>query len=457
MMKTILTAFLSLFLAVASASAATPNLNAVRPQGAQRGTEVEIQMFGARLADAKDFLFYEPGISLTKLKVVSDGQILATFKIAPDCTLGLHDFRIRTATGLSELRSFSVGALKEISEVEPNSEFTKPQPIAMNVTVNGVANTEDVDFFSITAKKGTRITAEVEGIRLGITTFDPYVAIMNAKRFELAASDDSALIWQDGFASIVAPEDGTYIVQVRESAYAGNGSCLYRLHVGDFPRPTALLPPGGKLGRAETMCGRIGDVSGEGGRQRSVFLKTSVSTFGVSAQDDKGIAPYPNAFRLSTFGNTLEVEPNDDHKTATPFTPPMALNGVIGKPGDVDHFVFKATKGQTYDIQVFARTLRSPLDSVLYLGARNGGAMLGSDDNGKPDSYFRFAAPNDGEYVIWLVDHLKKGGPDYFYRIEVSPVTPKLFLSVPREAARRDGTGNGSPSPFRKGTGKRSS
>jgi hypothetical protein len=437
-MKTILTAILGFSLAVTTASAATPNINAIRPQGAQRGTEVEVQMFGARLADAKDFLFYEPGITLSKLKVVSDGQILATLKLAPDCPLGLHDFRLRTATGLSELRSFSVGALKEISEVEPNSEFTKPQAIPMNVTVNGVANTEDVDFFSITAKKGTRITAEVEGIRLGITTFDPYVAIMNAKRFELAASDDSALIWQDGFASIVAPEDGTYIIQVRESAYAGNGSCLYRLHVGDFPRPTALLPAGGKLGE-QVDVRWIGDVSGE--KTSKISLpKTPDSTFGLSAQDEKGIAPYPNAFRLSNFGNTLEVEPNDDHKTATPFTPPMALNGVIGKPGDVDHYVFKATKGQTFDIQVFARTLRSPLDSVLYLGARNGGAMLGNDDNGKPDSYFRFTAPNDGEYVIWLVDHLKKGGPDYFYRIEVSPVTANLVMSVPNEALTR-GTG----------------
>ena len=75
----------------------------------------------------------------------------------------------------------------------------------------------------IEAKKGERISAEVEGMRLGITMFDPYVAILNTKRFELATSDDAALIWQDGFASVLAPEDGKYIIQVRESAYAGNG------------------------------------------------------------------------------------------------------------------------------------------------------------------------------------------------------------------------------------------
>ena len=120
-------------------------------------------------------------------------------------------------------------------------------------TITGVADNEDVDYYQVEAKKGERLTAEVEGIRLGITFFDPYVAIMDAGRFELAASDDSALLWQDAVASILVPEDGKYVVQVRESSFAGNGSCAYRLHVGRFPRPTAVLPAGGKLNEPVTV------------------------------------------------------------------------------------------------------------------------------------------------------------------------------------------------------------
>ena len=42
----------------------------------------------------------------------------------------------------------------------------------------------------------------------------------------------------------------------------GNGSCIYRLHVGNFPRATAVLPAGGKPG--ETVQVRwIGDPTGE--------------------------------------------------------------------------------------------------------------------------------------------------------------------------------------------------
>lgn len=435
MKKTCLAVIIIVSLGVRPATASSPSLGAVRPLGGQRGTEFEVNLTGARLADAKEVLFYEPGITTTKLTVVNDGHVKATLKAAPDARLGLRDLRLRTATGVSELRTISIGALKDVNEVEPNNDFAQPQPIAMNVTVNGVAENEDVDFFAVAAKKGERITAEVEGIRLGVTHFDPYVAILNTKRFELAASDDSALIWQDGFASIVAPEDGTYVVAVRESAYAGNGACLYRLHVGNFPRPTATVPGGGKVG--ETVAVRwIGDVSGE--KTTTVVLPPAPHRdFGLVAQDERGVAPYPNAFRLSPFGNTIEVEPNDNHATATPFTPPVALNGVIGKPGDVDHFVFKATKGQTYDVRVFARQLRSPLDAVLSMNARNGGTFVANDDSAGPDSYFRFSAPYDGEFVVWLVDQLQKGGPDYTYRIEVSPVAARLALSAPNEALGR--------------------
>ncbi len=225
---------LSLLL-VSPVQAATPSLGAVRPVGGQRGTELDVTFSGARLGDALEIVFYQPGISTISIKKVNDNAVTARLKIAPDCALGLHDLRVRTATGISELRTFSVGALKEVNEVEPNNDFAAPQAIPMNAVVNGIADNEDVDYFVVQAKKGERISAEVEGHRLGIFEFDPYVAILNAKRFELGASDDAALVLRDGFTSVIAPEDGKYIIQVRESAYSGNGACLYRVHVGNFP------------------------------------------------------------------------------------------------------------------------------------------------------------------------------------------------------------------------------
>ncbi len=437
-MKPIFTALLGLTVLAAPAFGSSPTIRVMKPVGAQRGTEVVVNLTGQRLNDAKEMLFYQQGITVKKVEVAKDGSVNATLAVAAAAPLGLHDFRLRTATGISPLKTFSVGALKDVAEKEPNNDFAKPQPIDMNVTVNGVADNEDVDYYAIKAKKGDRITVEIEGIRLGLSLFDPYVSILDAKRFELKSSDDSALIWQDGFVSVVAPEDGTYIIQAREAAYAGNANCLYRLHVGNFPRPTATIPAGGKVGEKVDVRW-VGDVLGD--KTTSMTLPAALDrNFGLLARDERGTAPYPNAFRLSPFGNTAEAEPNDSHAKATSFNPPTALNGVIGAAGDVDMYTFKAKKGQTHDVRVFARQIRSPLDSILTIANRNGGNIVRNDDNGGPDSSARFNAPKDGEYVISIGDHLKKGGPDYVYRVEISNVLPRLALSTPNEAPRR-GTG----------------
>jgi len=165
------------------------------------------------------------------------------------------------------------------------------------------------------------------------------------------------------------------------------------------------------------------------------------ANYGVFAADGDGQSPFPNIFRLSRWGNAVEAEPNNDHNTATAFEAPLALNGVIEKPGDVDHFIFKAKKGQTYDVSAYARRIRSPLDPILYIGKKGGGALVGNDDAAGPDSGFRFTAPDDGEYVVWLVDHLGKGGPEYFYRVELTPVEPRLSLNLQSEELPR-GTGS---------------
>jgi hypothetical protein len=387
---------------------------------------------GGNLADAQEVLYFSPGFTTTKLEVVNPNQVKVTVKIAPECQLGEHAMRIRCASGVSELRTFWVGALPTLDEKEPNSDFASPQKISMNVTVHGVVDNEDVDYYAVEAKKGQRISAEVEAMRLGTTFFDPYVAILNAKRFELAAADDSPLFGQDTCVSVVAPEDGIYIVQIRESSYGGNGGCTYRLHIGNFPRPQAVYPSGGKLGE-ETEVRFLGDPSGEL-KQKVKLPAIPDDKFTIHAQDAGGISPSALRFRLSDVPNVLEVEPNDAHAQATPSAFPCAFNGIIEKAGDIDHFKFTAKKGQVFDVHCYARRLGSQLDPVMYLGALNGGAMVGNDDSGGPDSYFRVTIPNDGEYCLWVHDHLRKGGPNYVYRVEFQPVPTRIDLSIPKVA-----------------------
>ncbi len=417
---------------VSPTALASPRLSIIQPRGVQRGVEHVLTFNGSNLGDAEEIFFYEKGFEVTKIEVVNGNSIKATVKVAADCRLGEHVAQVRTKSGVSDFRTFFVGALKAVDEVEPNSDFAKPQVIELNVTVQGVVQNEDVDYFAVTAKKGQRISIEIEAMRLGNTMFDPYVAILDGKRFELAANDDTPLASQDTFASIIAPEDGQYFIEVREAAYAGSSACQYRLHVGTFPRPTAVFPAGGKMGE-ETEVRFLGDISGEM-VQKIVVPTAPNEEFGLFAQDPLGIAPSPNRFRIFEHGNAFETEPNNDVKTATAVALPLAFNGIIEKEGDVDHFKFAAKKGQVYDIECFARRIRSGLDPVINILKADGAGIAGNDDSAGrgPDSYYRFTVPADGDYLIRVRDHLGRGAADFVYRLEFSIVKPRLALSIPR-------------------------
>lgn len=441
-----------LILASTVADAANPTLQSILPQGGQRGTTLEAAIRGTRMDGTEEILFYEPGIEVEELEVEKNNSVKLKLKIADDARLGTHAMRVRTATGVSQnMLLFSVGVLPEVSEVEPNTTFDTPQKIDFDVTVNGVADREDVDFYIIEAKKGQRISAEVEGVRLGrpassSTFFDPYLSIMNMDRFELASSDDDALAWNDAIVSILAPEDGTYVIQVRDSSYVGGATCNYRLHVGDFPRPKAVLPAGGRFGQ-ELEVTLLGDVSGPMKKKiklpketdfYSFIFAPDFSNFAVFADDKLGVAPTPNLLRLTNLDNVIEQEPNNEVAKGTEFTAPMALNGVVNEPGDVDHFRFTMKKNQQFDVTVHARSIRSPLDPVLTIYDERGRRVTSNDDNRSPDSYARFKAPADGVYSISVTDMLGDGGESFAYRIEVTEIKPSLVLGLPEPARYTD-------------------
>ena len=412
--------------------AASPTLNSVAPNGSQRGTEEVVTFSGVRLADAQELVIYYPGITVKKLEVVNDTAVKATLVLAPDCRLGEHLFRVRTASGISEARTFWVGALPSVIEKETNGDFDQAQPIALNSTVLGSIGNEDVDYFVVEAKKGQRISAEIEGMRLGAGNWDPYIAILNDKRIEIVSSDDTPLCGQDGRCSILAPADGKYTVLVREAAYGAGAS--YRLHVGTFPLPTAVVPAGGKPGE-EIEFRFLGDPSGEI-KQKIKLPAVADPNFRLHCQTADGISPTGFKARIVDVPNSVEVANANTPATALVGVAPGAFNGVISGVNEYDHFKFAAKKGQVFDVHCYARRLGSPLDPVMHINvwANNalGAYLVGNDDSVGPDSYFRVTMPQDGEFMISLHDHLLKGGPDYFYRVEITAVVPTTTTSIPK-------------------------
>ena len=510
---------LLVFWSLLPAHAVAPRLTNILPPGAQRGTEVDVRFTGQRLDDTKEIVFYTPGISVVSMDA-STNRIKATLKIAGDCRLGEHQMRLRTATGISELRTFWVDALTNLAEVEPNSDIARAQKVPLNVTINGSIPSEDIDYFLVAAEKGQSLTAEIEGMRLGRGVFDPYIAIQDKSGKVLGASEDSALGFQDGIVSIIAPESGDYIVQVRETSFGGRDDYHYRLHVGTFPRPTGVSPVAGRAGE-RLKVKFLGDVKGEF-EQEIRLPETPQEKFGVFAEGrgghresgtpvsnspltpalpplrGEGVAtdarrdlvasdrvptpsshpnapgaakgavtpdndlrapsplngeragvrgesflerptsPSPNWMHVTSFPTTMETEPNDSREQAGEAREvPIVFNGIISKPGDHDWFRFRAKKGQNLQVTVFARRLRSPLDSAIQIANAKGSPVADNDDAAGPDSSVNFKPDEDGEYAVLVRDHLKRGGPDFVYCVEVAPVEPSLTVKIP-EVARND-------------------
>jgi hypothetical protein len=420
--------------------AASPDLSNSIPRGGQAGSEVKVTMTGNRLSDAEEIIFHYPGIKAKDIKVIDDKKVEATFVIAPDCRLSEHHFRIRCRSGISYARNFWISQFPNVEEVEPNDDFAAPQKISMNVTIEGEAKSEETDYYQVSLKKGERLSVEVEGLRINNIpqniAIDPYVSILNKDKFEIASADGSALLKQESILSVVVPEDGDYIVEVRDAAYQGRGR--YRAHIGNFPRPTGIYPAGGKAG-SELEFTLLGDVKGPYAAKVKLPLEAEGDKFGLISSNGGLSVPSPNVVRLSPFDNVLETEPNNAGPEATAGAAlPLAFNGIINQEGDIDFFTFSAKKDQSFQIRVYANSIGSPLDPVLAVYNEKMGSLGSSDDaDGTKDGKVDFKAPADGNYFVSVKDMLSRGGGDFVYRVEAVAPQSSIEVTMP-EMLRRD-------------------
>jgi len=425
----------ALLLAPLAAWAAYPSMTSLKPHGGQIGADVKLTITGALLDDFEDLMFYTPGFKVKSVESRAGNKVELTLSIDKSVRAGNHVMRVRTKSGISHMRQFFASPFPNVEEKEPNSEFVAAQTIALNQSIEGVILAEDVDYFKLTVKKGQRIGVQVDGLRLAAIpqgAMDPYVAILDKDKFEKAFSDDTILHRQDGYCSFTAEYDGEYYVMVRESSYRGSANSYYRLHVGDFRRPDAVYPAGGKLGSKLT----VRFVESRDSFAEEVVLPAENDAEFVLYPKSQRPAPSGNLFRLSTIDNSLEVEPNETTETGTLAAEAQAyaLNGIIEKPGDVDFFRIPLKKGQVFECRAMAQALGSPLDPVVTVYSPKGGSLTGNDDGGgmrRLDSRFKFTASADGVYSVRVADHLERGGANFVYRIEMVASQPSLTFASP--------------------------
>lgn len=425
----------------------------VTPRAGQQGTTVEVTLEGTFLKEAREVLFFRPGIRCTSLKVAPslpeprntihggwvEDKVVCCFELAPDCPLGLHPFKVRTATELTTLATFAVTRFPIVEET------AEDQPVAMNVSVLGRMDSNkvgDVDVYRLHGIAGQTLSVEIDSVRLtdkfyAESEFDLMLRVLDDGGREIARNDDSAAHIQDPILSTVLPRDGEYRVEVKQRVFKTGDRCYYLAHLGDFQRPLAVYPAGGKAGTT-LQTTLLGGASGDWPME--VALPPDAGDF-----DWIGGGPSPLPLRVSEGDNVLENGSMDPTPVAVL---PAALNGIIARPGETDRYRLTVKKGERWRVRVFARSLGTPLDPRLTLGRPEAETPEWEADDATLEERGLYAVSRqiqrkelmdpaviwepkeDGDYLLGISDMRGLGSATSVYRIEIDPVADEVSTFI---------------------------
>ena len=197
---------------------------------------------------------------------------------AADAEPGPREFRLRTPAGLTNPLVFCVGQLPEFSKKAAQGIASKegskgakfrmevksstaaaPADLTLPTIVNGQILPGGVDRYRFEARKGQRIVIAASAREL-----IPYLAdavpgwfqaaltLYDAKGNEVAYADHYRF-HPDPVLYYEIPEDGRYVIEIRDSIYRGREDFVYRIAVGELPFVTSIFPLGGRVGGQSTV------------------------------------------------------------------------------------------------------------------------------------------------------------------------------------------------------------
>jgi hypothetical protein len=479
------------------AQASSPHIGYVFPAGGRQGTTFEVKLGGQYLDGAASLHFSGEGIQakvlsqtrplteqeldalrqrlqkLEKKKEKSESDrneieairkklippaVLPTPALAEVVTIevtidakaapGPRQLRLKANSGMSNPVVFLVGQLPEVTQpkalVDP--ENPRPRPPALTITLPAVLNSQimpgEVDRYHFSARKGQQLVfiARAQGLIPYLADavpgwFQAALTLYNSAGNEVAYSDHFRH-QPDPVLAFKVPQDGEYVLEIKDALYRGREDFVYRIEAGELPFITSIFPLGGPAKKRTTVA-----LEGWNLPQSSLTVEPTEMKPGVlrvsvaSAEVVSNTVP----FAVDRLPECQEQEPNDTPATAQRITLPTIINGRIGRPGDWDVFRFAGHKGQTIVAEVRARHLDSPLDSVLKLTDDSGKVLAFNDDvedkgqgltTHHADSLLRVTLPASGTYYLHLGDAQGQGTPAHTYRLRVSPPHPDFELRV---------------------------
>ena len=127
----------------------------------------------------------------------------------------------------------------------------------------------------------------------------------------------------------------------------------------------------------------------------------------------------PLPFAVGAFPEVEETQFNDDPRKAQPVTLPVTVRGDISSTGDVDHFRFRARKGQHLAFRVISSPLGSILNAELQLLEGSGKRVNGCVSRSGKAAFLSCEIQERGIYVVRIADKNRVGAMSgYEYRLE---------------------------------------
>jgi hypothetical protein len=410
-----------------------PVLDMPVPLGIQRGAALDLTLTGKNLAEPTGLWTSFPA----KVTIPTDNnngkdnaKLRVHLEVSKDAPLGFHTLALATTRGMSNFRLFCIDDLPQLMEVDSNRNKATPQPVPVPCVVVGRADAEINDYFKITVKAGQRVSFEVLGRRLG-SAFDPQITLYDprtGRELPGAHSNDAPGLQTDPRLTYVFKEAGDYVLEVRDVMYRGGADYWYRLRIGDFPCATAPIPMAARRGSQVQVQFAGPMVEGVAPVEVAVPTDPLIDTLWIAPKGPNGLYGWPVALAVSDHEEAVEQEPNNEPARANRIAVPGGITGRFLEPGDVDHYVFTAKKGQRYTIEAHTLELYSPTEVYMVLKDAKGAQVAALNPAALPR--IDFTAPADGDYTL-VVEHLLHwGGPAEAYRLTVTPYEPGFDLSL---------------------------
>jgi hypothetical protein len=396
----------------------------------------------------------QPNRQISELMIVE-------IHVGPKARIGQRELRIKTPTGFTNPMVFQIGVLTEIRELEPNGgdalgtnlavlrNVPKGKPLNLPVVLNGQILPGDIDRFRLRARQGQQLVIQAHARSLIPYLadavpgwFQATLALYDARGQEVAFVDDYRFN-PDPVLFFKIPKTGEYELEIRDSVYRGREDFIYRITVGEQPFVTQAFPLGAQEGEKKAIS-----ISGWNLAETRLALDTRPGNRSIrQAVYYQGKHPSNSiAYQVDTLPGIGEVESNDTIKNAQSVELPKIVNGRIDTAGDRDIYQFKGRARDRIAIEVYARRLNSPLDSLVRLTDVTGTVVAWNDDyvikeshlhknmrgllTHHADSYVTAKLPKSGTYYVHLADAQHQGGKAYAYRLRLSEPQPDFSLRV---------------------------